>query len=356
MKFFNKQITNNQTTTKTNTFSEPPLNSGSYQEKIALDVMETKLDSGINAEDNYDNDNPYQELNHYEQAKLIAQAWVGLWKHNIKEKAFIKVYPYFMQHLFFYGSVGLYIDALTKRYRVVSPLNPLYNCEGQLKDGEYECYDVVSTYLGMNYKGNDKLDSFLKIDKKIDGDKIIMFRYDVNNWGYWITWKKFVVNYFTSYHMHISAFPTTNKKLIIKTWKKNSTNPLARLFFKATPFINRIVNDSGKSDNLEVLEGQDKVSLTNQMEALDWQFQNMCYLLGLRTNINDKTERNINSEVQYSQSHFDAMENGWLMNINSCFDVFNERYQTNYQLEALSISNDTNRDNNEVDKGENDEN
>lgn len=347
--------------------TQPPIDSPNYILKKEVEARETALDAGLVA-DPYDEGGfnyqlgelKYKYNSNYVFALQIGAQWMGQFKHNITDIRLLQLIPIFLQHLFLYGSIGLVYDPIGKgKYSLVNLMDTIkYNNYGQIDDDvEVSCYDIATTIYTDGYGTKDFKPT---TGIMVKGKDLVIFRYNPLGWGYWVLYNNEFDNYRQNRMLFNQAVPTLTKKLQFNTNKPHSIKVLMKNMFNGSPFLIKTVNDGTNygADNTinptKIVNGSENVNLTSIIEANEHQLQNIMYLIGLRANINDKTERNINSEVQYSQSRFDACENAWLNCLNPSWELASEKFKNlgKIKFTILSIDNEASNDNQEVDKDE----
>lgn len=146
-------------------------------------------------------------------------------------------------------------------------------------------------------------------------ENIVFFKYNQFEYSAWLTIYPYIKELQNLLTMSkVSSYMLSKKLKYVENNEEASTDELNCLFNPNLPYIK--VKGVNPLSNNKALIGNTieeiKVGSGNTKDItdyIDW-FQNFWYSkIGRRTNVNEKQERNINSEVMTSQNNFDVLEN-----------------------------------------------
>lgn len=313
-------------------------------------LVQQKTEARINAFDvetikntNYnDSDKYYYFAKPYFELLKEAQYFCGLWKYQTNRDDIKNGMQIFLNYLFLNGYAGWYYDKLQQSFIPVAIEKYKLDKLGNFYSGiGYNLYKNI----GLEY-GGDKT--------KYNGEKIILNKdncafiyYNVWLYGAWILWYDFVKNRCSLINQLISASPVLSKKIVYTNANENSKLDEFKAFLNPNNWALKISKNTGDknfvgSNRIDVMEADRDIKLEELRKHIDYYLEYNYRYLGRRINVNDKQERNINSEVQYSQNNFDVIENYWTENIQAGVD----RYQTinplfDVKFSTIEISDET---------------
>lgn len=282
----------------------------------------------------------------YWQNLFIIQNWDELSANNKKA---LKIA---MATLFIYGYIGLYKETDKDGKTMLVP----YILTGQIVCDQYgypiKCdgYPAGMCYqfgiMDFNFKDktinikDDKKDTFEKHKKHLDKTNCVFGKW--NTWGYgaWLLEMPFINRLMIWLDRINTAHALTGLMLKQKSIDGNSRG--AEQILDSRGILTEVSGKEGTfSDKFETMDvGQGGKTLQTLIDSVEWFRQWYYSMNGRRYNINEKQERNINSEVMYSQLNFDVLENEHLRELQIMFQQVKEQFNLDIQVSSPIVADD----------------
>lgn len=240
-----------------------------------------------------------------------AQYYGNLFDVDTEDNEIKKMWKMLTWTLFFYGNAA--VEKLGDKYLV-------YCLTGEIKrDGTgypIEAGGLLS-FLALSDKvtSEDLKNKEIEGTKILKGDNVVFFKYNMLEYSCWITLHPFLKEL-----QQLMIICKTSSRLLAKKLKftenneEGSLDELDAIFTPWLPYL-KVKGVNPTKSNSAIMNNtieEIKIGSGNTKDItdyVDW-FQNYWYSkLGRRTNVNEKQERNINSEVMTSQNNFDVLEN-----------------------------------------------
>lgn len=322
-----------------------PITGGNLFETI---MSKNAIDQAFNGADGYF---PTEmTMKHYFNLLLQAKYWQNLFiVQNWDELSFEnkKAYKIAMATLFIHGYIGLYKDGdkivpyvLTGKITCDKYGYPI-KCTGYPAGMCYQFgvmafnYDDKTVNISNEYK-----ESFKEYKKDLNLDNCVFGKW--NTWGYgaWLLEMPFINRLMLYYERVNTACALTGIQLKQKSIDGNSRG--ADVILNNNGILTEVSGKEGTfSDKYDVMDvGQGGKTLNALIDAVEWYRQWYYSMVGRRFNINEKQERNINSEVMYSQLNFDVLENEHLRELQIMFQQVKEKFGIDIQVSSPIVADD----------------
>lgn len=278
----------------------------------------------------------------YWQNLFIIQNWDELTPNNQKA---IKV---LLATLFMYGIGALALDEngeLVPYILVGGTLSDVYGYV--VKSSGYPAgmcyqYGIISfNFANKSYDLTDEAKKTLSDYKKeLTPDNAVFGKWNVWGYGAWLTQIPFIHHMMVAMDRVKVASALTG--LLLKQKSINGKARGAEVVLNNRGILQEIGGTGSTfSDKFEVMEvGGNGQTLNALMDYLEWYRQWFYSREGRRYNINEKQERNINSEVMYSQLNFDVLENETLRELQIMFKQVKEKFKIDIQISSPIVADD----------------